>query len=208
MKNKEQPQGFRELKKAYIEVETRAAISPDFLETVIENLKRLGAEQISAEKIEDAHYCPQNVGSFDEIAMNEVGSYGLRVRRVTKSSGVESNINAKVLTRPNDHSSWMEVESDVQSWESICQILEIIGFKCFFSVLKERQTYQFGNYTIVLDEIPNFGIVIEVEQLVDDTNVEQAKEDTRNLLYKLGISKNNILTTSVPRILMQKFAKF
>lgn len=208
MKNKEHSLSTTEKLVAPIEVETRALISRDVLTTVIENLEQLGAERILDQRIEDAHFCPQNVRSFDEIAMNKVGSYGLRVRRITKSSGVESNINTKVLTRQNDHSSWREIESSIQSWESICQILEIIGFKCFFSILKDRQTYELGEYTIVFDEIPDFGTVIEVEQLVDDINVDKAKNDTRHLLSQIGVLDRDILTTSVSRILMQKFAKF
>jgi len=191
-----------------IEVETRALITRERSSKIEHSLVDIGAEMISSEKIEDSHFCPKHIKAFSEIEMNDVGSYGLRVRRVTTTAGSKSNINVKVLTRPNDHSSWRELETSIGSWESICQILEIIGFKSFFSVSKDRKTYTLDNFTIVIDGIPDFGTVIEVEQMVTESQVDKAKKGTRNLLYRIGISEDEILTTSVPRILMQRFAKF
>jgi predicted adenylyl cyclase CyaB len=197
-----------EMSKPVIEVEARAVVSRTGKAHLVERISALGAELILEEKIEDFHFCPSHITSFEEIEMKKVGSYGLRVRRVTSQNSSKANINIKTLTLEDDHSSWQEVETEISSIEAMWQILETIGFKVFFSITKERTTFSLDDFTIVIDDIDDFGLAVEAELLISEDKVAESKLRTKELLRKLGITDEAFIAKSVPNILMKTKSVF
>lgn len=188
------------------EVEVRALLSDNDRASIFKRLSERGAMMISEEFLEDSYWCPNGTRFFSEIEMNEIGSYSLRIRK--NSSGV-TQLNVKAITKKNDHNAWDEHEVTVNSYEGMSSILETIGFKNFFTFKKHRYSFKIKQFTILVEDIDEFGPIIEVEILTDKQSAIGAKEMITDLLSReLGVDPSKMVPKSVTNLLMKKRSRF
>jgi predicted adenylyl cyclase CyaB len=192
------------------EIERRALISEGQKGTYINKLKGLGAEALGITQISDTYFCPQYFKSYEDIAMKEVGSYGLRLREEANKDGTERTLNLKVITTKGDHSSWEEHEVNVEDVDEMAVILKTIGFKQFFSYRKVRTSFKLGRMKVLFDDIKDFGLGIEVEILSTKAKEEEAMSEIEKFFEELGIRKNNIIpkNSTITAILMKQKSRF
>jgi len=181
------------------ENEVRALLSPSLLEQLPDKLLRAGAIFKGKEVIKDLYFCSQTANSFDTIAMYKTGSYSLRLRAIKTATGSDTQLNAKVITRDGDYGSWEEHETRVESFDETVHILKAVGFKVFFSLEKIRQNFTYENYSIALEEIEDFGPIIEVEVMTPFSEPENIIKDLFNFISTLGVERDQILNRSVTK---------
>ena len=147
--------------------------------------------------------------SLDEVEMNDIGSYSLRLRKKTKDGIIESSINTKIILSKGDHFGWEEHETEIQDFDEMRSILTAIGFKVFFELEKDRTVFEYHeNIEINLENIANFGTGIEIEIMCSKDEIQESKEKILKLLEKIGVKKEMLVEKSITNIIMKERAKF
>jgi predicted adenylyl cyclase CyaB len=169
---------------------------------------RLGGKKVSVEELTDAYFCPVGVRSFSEIEMDEVGSYSLRLRRHSRGGKSAVSMNVKQITTYGDHNAWDEHEFTLSDFDEAKAILYAIGFKEFFALRKRRTSFVRGKFHILIEDINDFGPILEVEVMTTKEKAEAAKQDIRDLLEKIGVRGERVVPKSVTNLLMKEKARF
>jgi len=191
------------------EVEIRAKVSFEAGEKVIKNLVEMGAKYSNSAQIDDMYYCPKTVKDFSETEMDEIGSYSLRLRSSSKNGKEPKfSINTKVITSFGDHSAWDEFESEITSLEQMAHILDTLSFKKFFEISKKRESYEIDDIKMEIEEVKDFGYVIEAEIMSEASESAGAKQRILDLFDKLKIARADIFPKSATNYLMRLWAKF
>ncbi len=190
------------------EIEIRAILNDKQRNILEKKLSNIGVELKERVNIFDVYLCPVRVQSFQEIEMQKVGSFSLRIRKQIANEQTQVTVNTKIITSEGDHNSWEEHEIKISSFDEAVAIFQAIGFKIFFTLEKERVTYQVADMTVCLEDIADFGPVIEVEVMANKSKSQQAKQKIKAFLKNIGINDEQIVTKSVTNILMQERAKF
>ena len=188
-----------------IEVELRALVKDanDFQE----KLKEKGAVYQNSSYLCDIYFCEKNASSVEDVEMDEVGSYSLRLRVARKHEKEEITVNTKTITNKGDHNAWEEHEVIVNSFNEAAKILSMTEFKPFFKLEKHRHTYAINGMEILVEDITDFGGAIEVEILCAPGEEGECKEKIRNLLITdLGLNESDIVPKSVTNIIMKQRA--
>jgi len=185
-----------------IEVEIRALVP--YIENLRQKLLVKGAKYHGESYLHDIYFCPQAVNSLEEVEMNQVGSYSLRLRKEKKENGdVLLYLNTKTITNHGDHNAWEEHEVSLNDFEEMAEILKNIGFKSFFELEKTRFHYQCSGLGVFLEDIKDFGGCIELEKIVSPGEESEAKERILNFLTSIGITKEQLVPKSVTNLVMK-----
>lgn len=190
------------------EVEVRCLLSPQQYDAIQSGLQKGDAEFLGDEYISDLYFCHGSAKSFQEIEMDEVGSYSLRLRNSIKDGKSKVDLNMKIITEQGDHNAWEEHEISVSSFDEAKQILNVLGFKPYFQLEKHRTNFALNNMTVILEDIADFGRVMEVEMLTEQKMAQNAKDTIRNFMRESGITDDQIVPKSVTNMLMRERSSF
>lgn len=190
------------------EVELRVLLTAEQKEQICQQLSALGACARGKALIKDAYYCPKAVTSFEQIAMNEIGSFSLRIRTEERDGVMQVQLNTKAITTYGDHHAWEEHEVAVDSAIEARALLSTLGYKLFCQVDKERSLFTLGRMTICVDEIDKFGWALEIEIIACPATAEAAKREIKEFLRSLSITQEQILPKSVTYLVMQTASRF
>jgi len=190
------------------EIEIRALLNPKQRSAMEASLTNKGANYLGSKHIIDMYLCPVGVKSFQEIEMHEVGSFSLRIREQSSEGKTKVEVNTKMITNEGDHNAWEEHEVSVSSFAEVVAIFHTIGFKSYFTLEKERNMYQLDNMTVCLEDIVDFGPVVEVEVIASQSESQQAKQQISQFLTSIGVTQDQFVAKSVTNMLMQEKTKF
>lgn len=190
------------------EVELRVLLTPEQRGAILKQLEGAGACFAGKETMVDLYYCPKGVTSFSQIAMDAVGSFSLRVRQTVQDGVATVQINTKTITTYGDHHAWQEHELTVDSFAEAQKLLQLLGYKVFCRIEKERARFRvdqmaIDQMTICIDDIRDFGCALEIEIMATEETAHQAKETIKQFLACLGIGREQILPKSVTYLIMQ-----
>ncbi|PKL37185.1 MAG: class IV adenylate cyclase [Spirochaetae bacterium HGW-Spirochaetae-1] len=105
----------------------------------------------------------------------------LRIRRIDADSIVTykgPKLSGRAKTR-------LEVETAVESFQSMRDILEHLGFVSSGSVLKERKIYHLKDVEVCLDSVQGLGTFVELEKMGEDR--ERIEDELFGLAARLGL---------------------
>jgi len=190
------------------EVEVRSLLTSEQYEAIKGRLLDNEVEFLGEEIISDIYYCPIATKSFQEIEMDEVGSYSLRLRNRFKEGSSTADLNMKVITEYGDHNAWREHEVTVSSFDEAQEMLTVLGFKPFFQLNKHRTSFTLNDMTVALEDIQDYGYVLEVEIMAEKKRAEEAKNTIKDFMRESGITDNQIVPKSVTNLLMRERASF
>lgn len=191
------------------EVEYRALIDIKTFKTLFNKGKKKYSKSFRGPLIiQDAYFCPQHVKKFQEVEMDEVGSYSLRLRREIENGKESIALNTKIIKNIGDHNAWLEREVTVSSYEECKEILKAVGFKIFFELKKSRYSFQDQEINVCLEDIENFQPAIEIEIITSENKTEEAKVKLLDYLKENNIKKENIVKKSITNLLMREKASF
>ena len=169
-------------------------------------LAEIGFEYVDQVRLTDIYYCPIHSNRLEDVAMNAVDSYSLRLRRDWSRDGCE--LNVKIITTEGDHSGWEEHEVNVSDLDKAAKIIGAIGFKEFFRLTKTRLNYKLDDITLSVDHIDDFGAGVELETFSDERTKAAAKERLVQILLRLGFSVDEIVDKSITYLVMMQRAHF
>lgn len=154
---------------------------------IIAKLKSLGGELIQPQVMTTAII-------FNRLNNPLVKADYIRVRH----EGNKTRLSAKVhATADGDIADQKELDTFVDDFESTVQILEQAGLKPSSKMEKRRETWQFNDCEMVIDDNPGLQTYIEIEG--------DSAQKVRTTAEKLGFDWEDKIITSVVEIYMQKF---
>jgi predicted adenylyl cyclase CyaB len=186
-----------------IEVEIRARL--DDVDLFRNILKELGAKFVMSVYMCDVYFCNQSATKVEDVEMDAVGSYSIRLRRTRKSDEDEHvTLNTKTITRRGDHNAWEEHEIEVDDFIEAAKILNTSEFKPFFKLEKTRFVYRFDDMEICVEDIINFGGAVEIEIMCETGEESKAKEKIKTFLRQCNIADEKIVPKSITNIIMKE----
>ena len=192
-------------RKKNIEVEIRALINN--ISKLRKKLEKSRATYKGEFYLRDIYFCNKSYDSLKDVEMDDVGSYGLRLRKSKDEKGKwKITLNVKAITSKGDHNAWEEREIEVSNLKEAAKILLLTEFKPFFELEKTRYHYTQAGLDIFLENISDFGSCIEIEKMVERGMEDKAKKKIISFLEQLGINNKSIVPKSVTNIIMQKRA--
>jgi len=126
----------------------------------------------------------------------------LRVRREHTGDGETTKLTYKGPLIEAESKSREEHETVVADAGAAEEILTGLGFSPAAEVHKQRERYQFGEYTVALDRVDGLGDFVEVETETDDEDIEEARDGARNRLETLGLDPTEQIRTSYLGLLL------
>ena len=164
--------------KTEIEVKAKVANKDDLLE----KLTSLGC-RFSDQVTQDDVVFAEKIGSLEDFLSNDVF---LRIR--VQNNGKIILTAKKPIKKSAESLVKIEHEIEIDSPENARSILELMGYREAVHVKKTRQTAEYNDYEICLDEIEGLGSFIELEQMGESDNAEEIQKNMFAFLESLGIS--------------------
>lgn len=188
-----------------IEVEIRARL--DDIALLRNTLKELGAKFIASMSMYDVYFCNQTATKVEDVEMDAVGSYSLRLRKSKEDNENERiTLNTKTITNHGDHTAWEEHEIEVDDFTEAAKILNTTEFKPFFKLEKTRFVYRLDDMEICVEDITDFGGAVEIEIMCEIGEESKAKEKIKNFLHLCNMGDEKIVPKSITNIIMKKRA--
>ncbi|MCI8363628.1 MAG: class IV adenylate cyclase [Eubacterium sp.] len=161
------------------EVEVKYKISADKYEHIKNILEKMDKEFNYLEQ-KDSYYCQTDF--FPNIKSIP---YLLRIRE-------ENNKNTWMAYKAlvEDRSSWVELETGVESPFIIDEIFQKIGHCKFMEIKKRRLSFHVGSFEINLDDVDKLGLFIEGEFFHEDISYGK-KKIIDFMENNLGLSPKN-----------------
>ena len=98
-----------------------------------------------------------------------------------------------------------EHETKIESINAMRQIFKNLGLIKFIDINNIKETYEFGQFEIVLENVKDLGAFLEVEYCTDeDVNVKGIKEKIYKFIEDLGINVSEELNMGKPEMYLKK----
>jgi len=189
-----------------IEVEIRARL--DDIKSFKKLIERVEAKPVASLYVCDIYFCKKTAKKVEDVEMDEVGSYSVRLRKIRKGTSKEKfTINTKTITHHGDHNAWEEREVEVNDFSEVVKIFNTMEFKPFFKLEKERFVYTLDNMEVCVEDIVDFGGAVEVEIMCSNNEeAVEAKRKIKDFLHKCNINDESIVPKSITNIIMKERA--
>ncbi len=125
------------------------------------------------------------------------------VIRLRKKSNGKEVLTFKGSSEDTEDTAWQEWESNIQNSDILKKLLLSNGLVNVVRIQKQRESYQFEQFEINIDQIKDLGTFVEVE--LQSTDVKTAKEKILAFIENIGIKKEHVVTKGyVPLMLESK----
>ncbi len=124
---------------------------------------------------------------------------------------LRSKNNTYSITYKDDvfeNGKWLysnEYETQVDDIKVMKSIFKRLGFKKLLKIDNKKETYQFKDYEIVLEQVKDLGIFMEVEFCTQkDVDVVAIKKEIQAFIDGLGINVSKELNMGKPEMFIRK----
>lgn len=156
----------------------------------------------------DRYLCRTDVTNFSQTEFINDGDFTIRVRSQDNGEQTLHELTTKTFRTQGERSYFEEHTTLVWSPNDTISIFQDIGFKVFAIIDKNRTQYANGDTTIVLDEITDYGNILEIEVCSNEHNTDLWDWVMRDIITQLWLEKKDFTTDSLSKGLMQKLAEF
>lgn len=186
---------------------------------IIENRKALeqklldeGASIIYHGHVIDHWFIPDSVKSMKqkEKLYDTCKGFGLRIREQDNgyTGKITSSLEVKRLVIPFKHDTCLEHEIDISNYEEGKRLLELMNFKEYITIDKDRVVYKLGDFKVVIDTIKNYKTGVEIEVITDRPRDEVIPK-LREVAESLWLDTSKEMTSkSLTYLAMKELAKF
>lgn len=157
---------------------------------VEERLEQVGAEE-HGEKVQHDVYYSAPHREFEET------DEALRTR--AEDGDVYVTYKGPKLDRSTK--SRKEIDLEVGNLELADDLLKALGFEEYGRVRKHRTKYVYGDHVVVLDDVEGLGEYVEVETLVGEEELEEARDGVREMLRRLQLDPSESIRESYLQLL-------
>ncbi|GEM_PF-389784 len=148
---------------------------------------------------------------FDPLRQDLQPEVNGRLRRSfrLRKKDTECSIAYKIDHFKQGGDKWLysdEHEVSVHNFDIMLSILRHLGLQELVVVDNEKHVFTTPEYEVVLENVKNFGLFLEVEQLsqVPDDKIIDAKKKIKKFLSSLNIKFGNELNSGKPELILKK----
>ena len=176
------------------EIEIKIPITKEDFFRLKEQLKN---NFIKNTKQKDTYYTPSHRNFIAE-------KYPFEWVRI-REQGVKAILNYKHYypERAEKNTHCDEYETIIDQ-EQIKKILNALNFKELITVNKIRETYNYKDFEIALDEVDELGFFVEIEAINNLETVEQTREELYKIARELNINTTNEDIRGYPYLMLDK----
>lgn len=169
-----------------MEVELRAKVRN---RATLRNLiLKLGAKFVKKRKLEDYYF--GNINLYEQLSH----SFWVRLRKE------QERVELTYKGPTSKDGVYEEYSQIVQDLETAISILEKSGLENPISIIKERESFEFGKIKIEIDEFQDRGTFLELEIISNDYD----KSELFDLMKKLGIDSADIFEKGYITLFLSK----
>lgn len=176
------------------------------------NLLKMGAKIVYQGHVIDHWYVPNEIKNMEQKNewFDSARGFGLRVREQDNgySGKITATLEVKRLATPNHHEVCIEQELGIDSYDEADKLLRLMNQKEMTVLDKDRLVYKIGNVKVVIDDIKNFKVGVEIEEMTtEDPKVVVPR--LKKLAEKIGLNiKQEITDKSVTYLYMLEYSRF
>lgn len=176
-----------------MEIELRAKVTnPQLLEEKLKSLEGI-VEKKSNERQVDTYLKQEN----DEDRKMIV--------RIRKNYEKDSAILTFKGKSKNEHDiAWQDYDTPIEDPERLERVLVNNGYVYVCMIDKVRQSFDYKDFEINVDNIRDLGLFVEVEKQGQENDVESIKKEILDLLENLGISESDVITQGYVQLVLSK----
>ena len=127
----------------------------------------------------DAIFLPQDKKTFEELSK---GDPVVRLRR-------ENDTTQITLKKSMENSSNIELETNIEDYDTTEQILLNLSLNQVTLVKKRRTEYSYKDYTLTIDSVEGLGDFLEIEY-VSNYNDPSIEKKIKAIANELGLEEN------------------
>lgn len=120
---------------------------------------------------------------------------------------ISTSFEVKRLTKFLNPESSLEAEIEVQSYEEIKALLNLLDLKEFIVIDKDRVIYQYKDIKVIIDDIKDFSTGVELEILTTKYEKETLKY-LEKLAIELGLKKKDRISGGIGWLAMKELSVF
>lgn len=127
------------------------------------------------------------------------------VRNILRIRSVNNRSLFTLKRNVNDELDCLEKETEISNPEELRDIIELLGYKEFVRINKQRWICRYKDYEVCLDDVENLGYFVEMEKLEEVSNegAEDIRKEMIEFLESLGIDKNNRVRSGYDTLMEQ-----
>jgi len=176
------------------------------------NLMKLKAVVLGQMRVTDHWYAPKETKNiFEKNDFFDTGKgFGLRIREIDNgyTGRVQTTLEVKRLAVPFDHSTCIEKELEAANYRDTDELLRLMNYKEFVVLKKDRKVFKYKDVKISIDDVEDFGVGVEVEQITAE-DPEKVKKHLLKIAKEIGIDpEKETADQSLTFMVMNKSAKF
>jgi len=192
------------------EVEIR--FTTDKRRQIEEKLLKLGGKVVYHGHVIDHWFVPNEIRNIEEKNewFDSAKGYGLRIREQDNgyAGKMTTTLEVKRLVEPNQHDTCLEGELGISNYDEGNSFLRMMNMKEMVVLDKDRLVYRLDEVKVVIDDIKNFKVGVEIEEVTGKPR-EEVVPKLRQLAEKIGLDTDREMTDkSVTFLYMAKYSKF
>ena len=178
--------------------------------------------EILVEVYEELSVIKKKFERFDYKGLNNtIDEYYYDPKRDTLKPDKDNQLShcLRLRTKNTDHSitykddvfengKWLysnEYETKIDSIEIMRDIFKKLGLIKFLEIDNKKETYVYGDYEIVIENVKDLGLFMEVEYCtIEDIDVKSVKREIQKFIDELGLNVSEELNMGKPEMYMKK----
>ena len=100
--------------------------------------------------------------------------------------------------------AWQDYDTPIENPDILEKVLINNGYEYVCLIDKVRQSFVYEKFEINIDNIRDLGLFIEIEKYGEEGEVEKIKNELTDLLNKLGIKNEDIVTQGYVQLVLNK----
>ncbi len=162
----------------------------------IESLKKK-AKFVKEKNQKDEYYIPEHKDFFSEHPTKEY----LRIRYEKGKNHLGYHLchfsEDRTLLKTDEY------ETKVESPETISKILKKLDMIKKITVTKNRKSYKYKGFEILVDYIKELGYFLEIEAKKIESSIEETKKECYIILEELGVEWEKALNMGYPDMILE-----
>ncbi len=151
------------------EVEIRSFITEDDYQRLLERMKKEG----------------EDGGKEKQVTIYFSGENDLRIQKSEESAKIwmkDGEIHEKAREE-------IEITIHKNEFEAVRRLFEALGHEVDIKWYRKRHRFHWDGLKVCIDHTPGYGRIVEVEKLTDEDGQEEALEEVKRALEKLGVEE-------------------
>jgi len=159
----------------------------------VQNLSLLEEKIKSLEGVEEKKSEERQTDIYMKHENDETRKMIIRIRK--KYNKEQAILTFKGSAPKNQEDiAWEDFDTAIENPDNLERLLINNGYTYVCLIDKVRQSFQYKEFEINIDNVRDLGIFIEIEKNANENEIQNVKNEITNLLNQLGIQNDDLIT--------------